>query len=93
MVIGSDRIYLREEVLILVCQVGNNDTRRLDAKRAYSIFFLYGVPMFIFVCDLFECWRRYIRPRRCASKSTSRCLYVYSLCVTPKTTELSQLDR
>ena len=70
----------RLEVLIFVCQVGNNDTKRLDAKRAYSNFFLYGVPMFIFVCDLFECWRRYIRPRRCASKSTSRC-YICLQCV------------
>ena len=83
MVIGSDRIYLREEVLMFVCQVGNNETKRSDAKRAYLNFFLYGVPMFIFVCDSFEFWRRYIRPRRCASKSTSRCLYMFIVCVTP----------
>ncbi len=50
MVIGSDRIYLRDEVLIFVCQLGNNDTKRLDAKRAYSNFFVWSSYVYICMC-------------------------------------------
>ena len=80
-----------KKVLIFVCQVGNNDTKRLDAKRAYSNFFcmeflcLYLYVIYLNVGeDTFD--------RDDVRRSQQVDVYMFIVCVLPPTTELFQLD-